>query len=44
VIKEGKTSREIKTADQAGDQESKASREIQAEDSKKRHQWISLVW
>ena len=44
VIKEGKTSREIKTADQAGDQEGKASHGIKSEDSKKRHQWISLVW
>ena len=44
VIKEGKTSREIKTADQAGDQEGKTSHGIKSEDSKKRHQWISLVW
>ena len=41
---EDRSAKEIKTADQAGDQEGKASHGIKSEDSKKRHQWISLVW
>ncbi len=41
---EDRSAKESKAADQAGDQEGKASHGIKAEDSKKRHQWISLVW
>ncbi len=36
VIKEGKTSQEIRASDQAGDQEGKASHGIKSEDSKKK--------
>ena len=41
---EDRSAKEIRAADQAGDQEGKASHGIKSEDSKKRHQWISLVW